>query len=166
LWFRGIVGGNLRGPDAVEAEYEVADVDLVALAHDGGLRDLPAVYVRAIRALQIRDDEATVAKEKPSVMLGYVAFREHQIVALDAADVDLALVEGLFALRAALLADDDREHSVVPRHDSHEAREWPVTFCMKAAAESTTPKGRDPVRVSPPCIPIRTMAHCVAIVGA
>jgi len=45
-------------------------------------------------------------------MLGYVAFREHQIVALDAADVDLALVEGLFALRAALLADDDRRTSV------------------------------------------------------
>ena len=45
------------------------------------------------------------------MVLRDVALREHQVVALHAADVDLVLVEGFATLGAPLLADDDREHS-------------------------------------------------------
>ena len=96
---------------ALEAEHEVADVDLVALADDRRLGDLPTVDVRAVGALQVGDDEAAVAEQQPGVVLRDVPLREHEIVALDAADVDLVLVERLLALCAALFADDDREHS-------------------------------------------------------
>ena len=95
----------------LEAEDEVADVDLVALADDRRLRDLPAVDVRAVGALQVGDDEPAVAEEEARVVLRDVALREHQVVALDAPDVDLVLVEGLPTLGAPLFADDDREHS-------------------------------------------------------
>jgi hypothetical protein len=91
------------------------------------------------------------------VVLGDVALREHEIVALNPADVDLVLVEGLLALGAPLFADDDREHSVVPRHSSRRSRERLVTL----AAGPATPKKRDPVHEGPPCYPSRTMAHCV-----
>src|SRR5207253_418490 len=94
-----------------ETDDEVADVDLVALADDRRLRDLAAVDVGAVRALEVGDDEATVPEEQPRVVLGDVPLREHQIDALHAADVDLVLVERLAALGSALFADDDREHS-------------------------------------------------------
>ena len=109
--------GRVRSPRArlrrrLEAQHEVADVDLVALADDGRLRDLPAVDVRPVGALEVRDDEPPVTEEQARVVLRHVALREHQVVALDAPDVDLVLVEGLPTLGAAFLADDDREHSV------------------------------------------------------
>jgi hypothetical protein len=47
-------------------------------------------------------------------MLRNVPLREHQVVALDAPDVDLVLVEALAALGAAFFADDDREHAIGP----------------------------------------------------
>jgi hypothetical protein len=55
------------------------------------------------------------------VMLRDIALRDHQVVALDAPDVDLVLVEGIASLRAALLVDDHREHSV-PRGTANAGR--------------------------------------------
>ena len=105
----------MRRADAgLDAHDEVADVDLVALADDGGLGDLAPVDVGAVGALQVGDDEAAVPAEQPGVALGDVALGQHQVVALDAPDVDLGALERLAPLGAALLADDDREH----RHSS------------------------------------------------
>src|SRR5262249_24170316 len=72
---------------------------------------LAAVDVRAVRALQIGDDDAPVAEEQASMSFGNIALGQHEIVALHATDVDLVLVEDLATLGSALLTDDDREHA-------------------------------------------------------
>ncbi len=96
----------------LEAQDEVADVDLVAFANDGRLRDLAAVDVSAVGAFEIGDDEAPVAKEEPGMVLRHVALGEHQVIALHPPHVDLVPIEGLATFGSPLLADDDREHSV------------------------------------------------------
>ena len=95
----------------LEPQDEVADVDLVSLADDGRLGDLAPVHVRPVRTLQIGHDEPAVAIEKACVMLGHVPLREHQIVALHSANVDLVFFEALSPLGPALLVNDYREHS-------------------------------------------------------
>ena len=107
-----VVRGHVAAARAagVEAEHEVADVDLVPFTNDRRLRDLPAVHVRAVRALEVGHDEPTIAVEESRVMLRDVPLREHQVVPLNAPDVDLVLVEPLSSLSASLLADDDRKH--------------------------------------------------------
>src|SRR5258706_9434888 len=66
------------GAVRLQAEDEVSDVNLVAFADDRGLRDLSAVDVGPVRALEVRDDEAAVAEEEARVMFRDVPFREHQ----------------------------------------------------------------------------------------
>src|SRR5262249_46979388 len=85
-------------------------VNLVALAHDGRLRDLAAIDVRPVGALEVGDDEATVTEKEPRMFLGNIALREHEVVALYAANVDLVLVEELSTLGPPFFADDNREH--------------------------------------------------------
>src|SRR5690242_12518592 len=63
-----------------DAQHEIADVDLVPLAHDGRLGDLAPIDVSAVHALQVGDDDASVAKEEPGVALGNIALREQEIV--------------------------------------------------------------------------------------
>src|SRR5439155_25224831 len=84
----------------LDAQHEVTDVDLVSLAHDGRLRDLAPIDVRAVGALEIGDDDAPVAEQEPRMALGNIALREHEVVALHTPDVDLVLVEDLATLRS------------------------------------------------------------------
>src|SRR5262249_38286171 len=93
------------------------------------------------------------------VVLRHVALREHQVVALDAPDVDLVLVEGLPTLGAPFLADDDREHSVpsgggrvhVARaHTSPASESGPPEDCRRMARSvSTACRRRAAVRPRP-----------------
>ena len=68
----------------LEAQHEVADVDLVALADDRRLGDLASVDVGPVGALRDPDDEAAVTEEQARVVLRDVALRQHQVVALHA----------------------------------------------------------------------------------
>jgi len=58
----------------------------------------------------VGDDEPPIPVDEARMPLRHVALRQHQIVALDAADADLRLVERLALLRTTLLADHDGEH--------------------------------------------------------
>jgi hypothetical protein len=91
----------------LDAKYEVADVDLVAFANDRRLRDLAAVDVSSVGALQVGDDESSVAKQQTRMPLGDVSLRKGKVIALNAADVDLRLVKRLSALGSAFLTDND-----------------------------------------------------------
>ncbi len=109
------VRGSLGAAPGVEAEDEVADVDLVPFVTNRRLRDLPTVYVGAVRTFEIRDDKTAIAKEQASVVLGDVALREHQVVPLNAPDVDLVFVERLFSAALLSLMMIENIFSVVPR---------------------------------------------------
>src|SRR5262249_54087789 len=95
----------------LDAKHEVSNVDLVAFADDRRLGDLPPVDVRSVRALQVGDDDASVAEKQPRMALGDIALRQHEVVALHAAHVDFMLVECLATLGSPLLANDDRKHA-------------------------------------------------------
>jgi hypothetical protein len=100
------------GPRAsFNSQNEIANVNLIALAHDCCLGDLPAVHVSAVRALQIRHDKSAVTKEKSRVAFGDVPLRQQQVVTLNPPDVDLGAIECFAALGATLLIHDDGKHS-------------------------------------------------------
>jgi hypothetical protein len=99
----------------LHTEDEVADVDLVGLLDHERAGDLASVDVGPVRALEVDDDELAVLQDDASVPLGDVALGQDDVVALDAADRDLRLVEIEPALLAALLRDSDREHSAFSR---------------------------------------------------
>ncbi len=128
------------GRRRLDPQHEVADVDLVAFADDRRLSDLPAVDVRAVRALEIGDDEAPVAEEQPSVPLRHVALRQHQVVALHAADVDLRPVEGFAALRApfSLMIT---ENISSPRGARAEVRPDALATPIRASSNETCQRG-------------------------
>src|SRR5262245_31219467 len=67
------IGGSFLGPRSrsgcLDPQDEITNVDLVPLAHDRGLGDLPPVDVCAVRALEVGHDEPTVTIEEPSVPL-------------------------------------------------------------------------------------------------
>ncbi len=86
---RSVRGGRGAVTGRLDAKDEVTDVDLVALADDGRLRDLAAVDEGAVGALEIGDDETAVSIKQAGVALGDVSLREHEIIALHTADVDL-----------------------------------------------------------------------------
>src|SRR5204863_10173805 len=88
----------------------VTDVDLVRVFDDERARDLATVDVRAVRALEIDNDELAVLEHDARVSLRHVPLREHDVVALHATDGDLGLVEHHAALLAAFFLDDDGEH--------------------------------------------------------
>src|SRR5262249_9799925 len=94
----------------VDTDDEVADVDLVGVLDDERARDLSTVDVRAVRTLEIDDDELAVFEHDARVALGHVAFRHHDVVALHAFDGDLGLVEHHAALLAAFFLDEYGEH--------------------------------------------------------
>jgi hypothetical protein len=94
----------------LDAEDEVPDVDLVVLFDDEGTRDLAAVDVRPVRALEVDNDELAVLEHDARVALGHVALGQDDVIALDAADRDLRLVEIQTALLAAFFRHRDREH--------------------------------------------------------
>jgi hypothetical protein len=108
----------------LDAEDEVADVDLVGLLDHERAGDLAPVDVRAVRALEVDDDELAVLEDDARVTLGDVALGQDHVVALHAADRDLRLVEVEPTLLAAFFRHSDREHSAVSR--SGEARPTPL----------------------------------------
>src|SRR6185436_3355652 len=93
--------------DIVNADDKIADVDLVGVFDDERARDLATVDVRAVRALEIDDDELAVFEHDARVTLRHVALRQHDVVPLNAAYRDLRLVEHHAALFAAFFLDDD-----------------------------------------------------------
>ncbi len=101
---------HAAGRAVLDAHDEVADVDLVGLLHDERARDLAAVDVRAVGALQVDDDELAVLEHDARVALRHVALGQDDVVPLHPPDGDLRFVEHDAALLAALLGDQDREH--------------------------------------------------------
>ena len=99
---RGLLFPGLNSQD------KVADIYTITFIYDRGLLDSSAIDVRAVSAVQVCYDESPVTVEKLCMLLGYVALREQQVVALDAADADLVLIEDLAAFLTAFFADDDR----------------------------------------------------------
>src|SRR5204863_9512307 len=85
-------------------------VDLVGVLDHQRAGDLATVDVRAVRALEVDDDELAVLEHDARVPLRHVALRQHDVVALHTTDRDLGLVEHHAALLAAFFRDDDREH--------------------------------------------------------
>src|SRR5262249_61877597 len=86
----------------IDADDEVADVDLVGVLDDERARDLSAVDVRPVGALEIDDDELAVFEHDARVALRDVAFGQDNVVALHTTDGDLGLVEHHAALLATL----------------------------------------------------------------
>src|SRR5207248_1330041 len=94
----------------VDTDDEVADIDLVRILDDERTRDLAAVDVGAVRALEIDDDELAVLEHDARVALGHVALGQNDVVALHPTDGDLGLVEHHAALLAAFFLDVYGEH--------------------------------------------------------
>ena len=128
-----LLSSALDNVTRLKTQDEIPDVNFVTLAHRRCLRDLSAVHIRAVGALQIGHDEATVTKQKASVVFRNVALREHQIIALNPSDADLVLVIEFAALGSALLTDDHREH-VVPSQRTPAPptlnRQWPLVCAI------------------------------------
>ena len=70
------------------SDDEITDVNPIVLPNDGGLGDPPAVDVCAVGTVQIRDDEAPLPEENARMPFGNIAFRQHQIIALDSTQRD------------------------------------------------------------------------------
>jgi hypothetical protein len=94
----------------VDTEDEIADVDLVVLFDDERAGDLSAVYIRAVGALQVDDDELAVLEHDASVPLGNVALRQDDVVSLHATDRHFGLVVFVTTLVPTLFGHHDREH--------------------------------------------------------
>jgi hypothetical protein len=94
----------------LQRKDEVANVDLVASAHDGGTGYASSVDIGTVRALLIHDDVAVILEVQSSMVLGHIALGQAELVDLQAADRDLGLVEVLMSLGSALFVDDDRKH--------------------------------------------------------
>ena len=112
---RGALGlrVTIGGGGLIDADDEVADVDLVRVLDDERTRDLATVDVRPVRTLQIDDDELTVLEHDARVALRHVAFWQHDVVALDAPDRHLGLVEHHAALFAAFFLNEYGEHELL-----------------------------------------------------
>jgi hypothetical protein len=88
----------------VHSQDEVADVNFVRIFYDKRTRDLSAVDVRAVGALEIDNDELSIFENDPSMSLGDIALRQDNIVALNTPNCDLCFVEVQAALVPALLS--------------------------------------------------------------
>jgi len=94
----------------VYADDKIADVDLVRVLDHQRTGDLATIDVRAIRALEVDNDELAVFEHDARMALRHVALRQHDVVSLHAANGDLGLVEHHAALLAAFFLDEYGEH--------------------------------------------------------
>jgi len=95
----------------LDAEDEVADVDLVGLLDHERARDLPTVYVSTIRTLEVDDDELAVLEHDAGVALGHVALGQDDVVALYPANRHLLLVKVEAPLFSAFFGYGYRKHA-------------------------------------------------------
>ena len=99
----------LRG--GFEAKDEVSNIDFVSLTNNRGLCDSSPVDIGSVGALEVGNDESTIPGKQSRMMLGHVSLGQHQLVALDSADVDFGSIENFAPFVAALFCDDDRKHT-------------------------------------------------------
>jgi hypothetical protein len=107
---RGLLFPGLNSQD------KVADIYTITFIYDRGLLDSSAIDVRAVSAVQVCYDESPVTVEKLCMLLGYVALREQQVVALDAADTEFSKDKQLSSLGAPFFTYYYGERRTVELH--------------------------------------------------
>ncbi len=95
----------------LDTEYEIADVDLIAVLYDQGRCDLATIHIRAVGALEIDDDELAVFEHDAGVTFRDVSFGQDDVVALNTPNGHLGFVEFEATLVSTFFGDDDGEHS-------------------------------------------------------
>lgn len=100
--------------DILDAQNEIADVDLVAVFDDQRRRDLATVNVSTVGALEVDDNELAVLQHDTGVTFRNVSLGQNDVIALDPPDCHLGFVELEATLVSTFFGDDDGKHSALP----------------------------------------------------